>query len=62
MTVESYDQVEHKFFSLIPFIVTFVLFFTDKGDPTAGTGEPEHERLLSGGPGFGLHPSWIPKH
>lgn len=35
---------------------------TDEGDPTAGTGEPEHERLLSGGPGFGLHPSRIPKH
>lgn len=42
--------------------VNLRLCATDEGDPAAGTREPEHERLLSGGPGFGLHPSRIPKH
>ena len=34
----------------------------DEGDPAAGPGEPEHERLLGGGPRARLHPPRIPQH
>lgn len=38
------------------------LYLSDTGDPTADLGESQHERLLSGRSGPGLHSAWIPKH
>lgn len=38
------------------------LYLSDTGDPTAGLGESQHERLLGGRSGPGLHSAWIPKH
>lgn len=46
----------------VSFTVPLCFRPTDEGDPSAGTGEPEHERLLGGGSGFGLHAPRIPKH
>lgn len=44
------------------FVYCNCLYLLDSGDPAAGLGESQHERLLGGRSGAGLHSAWIPKH
>lgn len=44
------------------FVYCICLYLLDTGDPAAGLGESQHERLLGGRSGAGLHSAWIPKH
>lgn len=56
------DIFQNQQISVMFFVYCNCLYLLDSGDPAAGLGESQHERLLGGRSGAGLHSAWIPKH